>query len=126
MTTRDAHTLVSMVGKATWPQWDYGIKDFKEHAIMLKLSLNELLQTTNNGNRPPKEEVTKAIDAIVAFVDRVIEEPKIQIVLDEVRKLAIDTNNRETSIEEKVTYIKYQILSNISGSIRSSYSSILS
>ena len=77
MTTRDAHTLVSMVGKATWPQWDYGIKDFKEHTIMLKLSLNELLQTTNDGNRPLKEEVTKAINAMVAFVDRAIEEPKI-------------------------------------------------
>ena len=74
---------------------------------MLKLSLNELLQTTNDGNRPPKEEVTKAIDAMVAFVDRATEEPKIQTVLDEVRKLAIDTNNRETSIEEKVTYIKH-------------------
>ena len=59
-------------------------------------------------------------------MDRAIEEPKIQTVLDEVRKLAIDTNNRETSIEEKVTYIKHQTSSNTSGSMRSSYSSILS
>ena len=66
-----------MVGKATWPQWDHGTQDFKEHAIMLKLSLNEMLQTSNSGTKLPKEEVAKAIEVIVQFVDRTVEEPKI-------------------------------------------------
>ena len=93
---------------------------------MLKLSLNDMLQTTNDGTKPPKEEVAKAIQAIIRFVDRAVEEPKIQTVLDKVRKLAIDTNARETSIEEKVTYIKQQGSSIAGSSTRSSYASVLS
>ena len=44
---------------------------------MLKLLLNEILQTSNSGIKLPKEEVAKAIEAIVQFVDRIVEEPKI-------------------------------------------------
>ena len=92
---------------------------------MLKLSLNEMLQTSNDGTKLPKEEVAKAIEAMVQFVNRAMEEPKIQTVLDEVRKLAIDTNAREISIEEKVTCIKQQASSTAGSSTRSSYASVL-
>lgn len=78
MTIRDAYTLVIMVGKATWPQWVYETKDFKEHAIMLKLTLNEMLQTSNDGNKPPKEEFAKAIEAVKAFIDYATAEQKIR------------------------------------------------
>ena len=67
-------------------------QDFSGHIIMLELSLNETVQTSNGGTKLSKEEVAKAIEAMVQSVDRAVGEPKIQTVLDEGRKLAIDTN----------------------------------
>lgn len=87
---------------------------------MLKLALTEMLQTSNKGTKPPKEEVAKAIGSVLAFIDQATAEPKIQTVLEEVRKLAIDSNNRDISIEEKVTHIKHQ-----ASSIASSSASVL-
>lgn len=60
---------------------------------MLKLSLNEMLRTSNEGSRSSKKEVAKAIEAMMSFIDRAIAESKIQIVLEKVRRLAIDSNN---------------------------------
>lgn len=44
---------------------------------MLKLSLNEMLQTFNNGTKLSKEKIAKAIEAIIRFVDRAVKESKI-------------------------------------------------
>lgn len=44
--------------------------------------------------------------AIVAFIERATTEPKIQTILDKIRKLAMDTSNRDTNMDEKITQIK--------------------
>ncbi|KAF6238843.1 hypothetical protein HO173_003350 [Letharia columbiana] len=100
-----------MPNKASWPQWDHGSHDFKEHAFMLKLSMNTMLKMIDEGQKPPMDEVAAALRAAVAFAERANDEPKIQTVLDEVRKLAIDSSNRDSNMEEKITHIKHQAAS---------------
>ena len=114
-----------MPGKVNWPQWDHKYHDLKEHAIMLKLSMDIILKLIDEGYRSSNDEIAVALRAAMGFVDKVIKELKLQIVLDEVRKLVIESNNREIDINEKITYIKYQAIS--LGSILSiaSYVSVL-
>lgn len=71
------------------------------------------------------EEVDTAMRAAAAFVERAVDEPRIQTVLDELRKLAIDSNNRDTSMDEKITHIKHQATSIGSSASTASYASVL-
>ncbi|KAF6238672.1 hypothetical protein HO173_003178 [Letharia columbiana] len=114
-----------MPNKASWPQWDHGSHDFKEHAFMLKLSMNTMLKMIDEGQKPPMDEVAAALRAAVAFAERANDEPKIQTVLDEVRKLAIDSSNRDSNMEEKITHIKHQAASLGSNTSAASYASVL-
>ncbi len=120
----DAHTSVTMLNKASWPLWDHEHHDFKEHAIMLKLSMQTMLKMIDEDQRPGKQEVVAALRAATVFAERAIEEPKIQTVLDEVRKLAIDSSTRDHDMEEKITHIKHQAAS-LGSSPAVSYASIL-
>lgn len=70
--------------------------------------MQTMLRMIDEGQKPPAEEAAAALRAGVAFVERAIDEPRMQTVLDEVRKLAINTNNRDTSMDEKITHIKHQ------------------
>lgn len=80
-----------------------------------------MLNTTNDGHKPLNEEIVKALNASLIFLERVSKEFKIQTMLDEVRKLALNISNRDSCIEEKVTQIKHQALSIESVSSISSY-----
>lgn len=86
---------------------------------MLKLALNELIQISNKEIKSLKNEIVKA------FIDQATAKSKIQTVLEKVRKLVIDSNNRNISIEEKVTHLKHQAFSIASSSVRFSYASVL-
>lgn len=125
MAVEDAHTSAAMPGKANWPQWDHEHHDLKEHAIMLKLSMDTMLKLMDEGHRPPNDEVAAALRAAMGFADKATKEPKLQTVLDEVRKLAIESNNRETDINEKITHIKHQATSLGSTPSIASYASVL-
>ena len=78
---------------------------------MLKLSINTMLGLMDEGHRPPNNEVGAALKAVAAFIGKATEEPKLQTVLDEVRKLANDSNERDTHMDEKITHIKHQAAS---------------
>lgn len=93
---------------------------------MLKLSMHTMLKMIDEDQKPGKNEVVAALRAAVAFAEKAIEEPKIQTVLDEVRKLAIDSSNRDTQMEEKITHIKHQATSLGSSPSIASYASVLS
>ena len=93
---------------------------------MLKLSMDIILKLIDEGYRLSNDEVAVALRAIIRFADKVIKEPKFQIVLDEIRKLAIKSNNRETDINEKITHIKHQVISLESTLSIASYVSVLS
>ena len=84
-----------------------------------------MLKLMNEGYRLLNDEVAVALRAIIRFVDKTTKESKLQIVLDEVRKLVIKSNNREIDINEKITYIKYQVISLESTSSIVSYVSVL-
>ena len=92
---------------------------------MLKLSMHTMLRMIDEGQKPPVEEAAVALRAGIAFVERAIDEPRMQTVLDEVRKLAIDTNNRDSSMDEKITHIKHQTTSIGSNTSTASYASVL-
>ena len=92
---------------------------------MLKLSMNTMLKLMNEGYRSSNDEVAAALRAIMRFADKVIKELKLQTVLDEIQKLAIKSNNRETDINEKITYIKHQATSLESIPSIASYASVL-
>ena len=66
-----------MPGKANWPQWDHEHHDLKEHAIMLKLSMDTMLKLINEGHRSLNDEVAAALRAAMGFADKVIKEPKL-------------------------------------------------
>lgn len=93
---------------------------------MLKLSIDAMLGLMDEGHRPPNDEVAVALRAAAGFIGRATKEPKIQTVLDEVRKLAIESNDRDTDMNEKITHIKHQAASigSASSSI-ASYASVL-
>ena len=74
---------------------------------MLKLSMNIILKLIDEGYRSSNDEIAAALRAVIRFADKTIKELKLQIVLDEIRKLVIKSNNRETDINEKITYIKH-------------------
>ena len=93
---------------------------------MLKLSMDIILKLIDEEYRSPNDEVAVALRAIMRFADKVIKELKLQIVLDEVRKLVIESNNRETDINEKITHIKHQAISLESTPSIVSYVSVLS
>ena len=126
MAVEDAHTSAAMPGKANWPQWDHKHHDLKEHAIMLKLSMNTILKLINEEYRPSNDEIAAALRAAMGFADKAIKEFKLQTVLDEVQKLVIESNNREIDINEKITYIKHQAISLESTLSIASYASVLS
>lgn len=77
---------------------------------MLELSMQTMLRMIDEDQEPPVEEAAAALRAGVAFIERAIDEPRMQTVLDEVRKLAINTNNRDTSMDENITHIKHQTM----------------
>ena len=74
---------------------------------MLKLSMNIILKLMNEEYRLSNDEIAAALRTTMRFADKIIKELKLQIVLDEIRKLAIKSNNRETDINEKITHIKH-------------------
>ena len=78
---------------------------------MLKLSINIMLGLMDEGQRPPNNEVAAALNAVAAFIGKATEEPKLQTILDEVRKLANDSNERDTHMDEKITHIRHQAAS---------------
>lgn len=73
---------------------------------MLQLSTSAILETTDQGSGLPVSEVAVALSAAAGSVERATAEPDIQTVLDNVRRLTVVTNNRDTSMEEKLTPIK--------------------
>ncbi len=93
---------------------------------MLKLSMNTAIEMMDDGKKPPLEEVIAAMKAAVVYIDRTTTEPKVQTTLDEIRKLAVDTSNRVTNMDEKITQIKHQAASSTGTSSGASYASILS
>ena len=93
---------------------------------MLKLSMNIILKLINEEYRPLNDEVAAALRATIGFANKIIKELKFQIVLDEIRKLVIKSNNRETDINEKITHIKHQVISLESTPSIASYVSVLS
>ena len=84
MAVEDAYISVAMSGKVNWPQWDYKYHDLKEHAIMLKLSMDIILKLIDEEYRSSNDEIAAALRAAMGFADKVIKEPKLQIILDEV------------------------------------------
>ena len=92
---------------------------------MLKLSMNIILKLIDEGYRSSNDEIAAALRAVIKFINKIIKEFKLQIVLDEIRKLVIKLNNREIDINEKITYIKYQVISLESISSIASYVSVL-
>ena len=92
---------------------------------MLKLSMNIILKLINEGYRPLNDEIAVALRAAMGFADKTIKEPKLQTVLDEIQKLVIESNNRETDINEKITHIKHQVISLESTLSIASYVSVL-
>ena len=93
---------------------------------MLKLSINIILKLIDEGYRSPNDEIAVALRAAIRFANKIIKELKLQIVLDEIRKLVIKSNNREIDINEKITYIKHQATSLESIPSIVSYASVLS
>ncbi len=92
---------------------------------MLKLSMHTMVKMIDEDQKPGKQDMVAALRAATVFVERAIEEPKIQTVLDEVRKLATDSSNRDFSIDEKITHIKHQAASLGSSPSTASYASVL-
>lgn len=93
---------------------------------MLKLAMYTMVKMIEEGQKPGlASDVVPALRAAAAFAEKAIEEPKIQTVLDEVRKLAIDSSNRDTNMEEKITHIKHQAASLGSSPSMTSYASVL-
>ncbi|KAI4120970.1 MAG: hypothetical protein LQ347_006992 [Umbilicaria vellea] len=97
-----------MTEKTRWPVWDQMPTDHKEHAIMLRQAANTGLNHIANGQKPPSNTLQEVLRALVAFTEQTIQEPRIQTVLDEVRKLARETTTRDNAIDEKLTIIKNQ------------------
>ena len=93
---------------------------------MLKLSISTMLKMMNEDQKPSVKEIAAALTAATEFIERATEEPNIQTVLDEVRKLALESNNRDACIDEKITHIKCQTATS-TGSIPSdtSYANVL-
>ena len=79
---------------------------------MLKLNIQSTVMMIEEDQKPPIETVMAALRAAAAYIERIHQEPRIQTVLEEVRKLASDTCKRDTEIEEKITHIKHQSRSN--------------
>ena len=92
---------------------------------MLKLSMDIILKLINEGYRLSNDKVAAALRAVMRFTDKTIKELKLQIVLDEIRKLVIKSNNREIDINEKIMHIKHQAISLESTLSIVSYASVL-
>ena len=93
---------------------------------MLKLSMHTMMKMIDEDQKPGKQDMVTVLRTVTVFVERVIEESKIQTILDEVRKLAIDSSNRDFSIDEKITHIKHQAASLKSSPSTVNYVSVLS
>ena len=77
MAVEDAHTSAAMPGKANWPQWDHKHHDLKEHAIMLKLSMDTMLKLMDEEHRSSNDEIAAALRAAIRFADKTIKELKL-------------------------------------------------
>ena len=75
---------------------------------MLRQAANTGLNHIANGQKPPSSTLQEVLRALVAFTEQTTQEPRIQTVLDEVRKLARETTARDNAIDEKLTIIKNQ------------------
>ena len=63
---------------------------------MLKLSIYIMLKIIDENQKSDKNKIIATLRAAIAFAKKVIEESKIQTVLNEVRKLVINSSNRDT------------------------------
>ena len=74
---------------------------------MLRLSIDIMLELMTKSYKSSNKKIIIVLKTMTVFIKRAIEEFKLQIILDEIRKLIFESNQRDLYINKKVIYIKH-------------------
>lgn len=108
------------MGKPTWPVFGPLSPDILEHGTLLLLHTNNILSRFQNKENPPTGTTEMLLKDIIAYLEKVREEPRQKEILEKVQKMSFNATQHQQRMEENFIIVKSSISNIFSAQVQTS------